>query len=48
MFRPVRGVLTIDCGRRKCAKIHFLTPVLQKVHLFWDVALCTLVNRDIS
>jgi hypothetical protein len=44
MFRSVREFLTVDCDSRKCLKLHFLTPVLQKIQLFWDVALCRLVN----
>jgi hypothetical protein len=47
MFRPVRRGLTVDCGRRRCAKFQVLNPVLQKIKLFWDFALCRLVNRDV-
>jgi len=44
MFRPVRGVVTVEYGRRKREKFQVLTLVLQKFQLFWGAAFCRLVN----
>jgi hypothetical protein len=43
-FDLLEGFITVDCGERKWTKFQILTPVLQKVQLFWGAALCRLVN----